>query len=265
MNTSTRHFEQDPPERDVLAGEYVLGVLDAQARAQVAGLIASDPVFAAEVQRWEVHFGPLVDQLLPVPVPDYLWARISHALGLAQLTRSAPAIDTAPRRGLWDNLGLWRGLGIGGFASAVVAVLALVSVLRAPPVRPLPAPAIVQPPPAPAMPQMVAALTQDDGSTGYVATMDGRTGKMMIMPMHPIVQPGRAPELWIIPRGGRPVSMGVLDPEHVAEHTLPKRLRSLLGTDALLAVTMEAPGGSPSGAPTGAAVAKGAITALLSP
>jgi anti-sigma-K factor RskA len=266
MNTSASPFQTDPPERDVLAGEYVLGVLDAAGRERVRSLIASDPVFADEVQRWEVHFGPLIDQVAPVAVPEYIWARIGNTLGLAPVPRQTPVAAIAPKRGFWDNLGLWRSVGIGGFATAAVAVLALVSVLRtAPSVAPTPPPVVAQQPAAAAMPQMVASLAGDDGQTGYVATMDARSGKMMIMPMHPTRQDGRVPELWVIPKGGAPVSMGVLDPEHVAEHTLPERLRTLLSTDALLAITMEAPGGSPSGAPTGSIVAKGGITALLAP
>jgi anti-sigma-K factor RskA len=265
MNTSNASFDTDPPERDVLAGEYVLGVLDAAGRERVRSLIASDPVFADEVQRWEAHFGPLIDQVAPVAVPEYIWARIGSALGLAPAPRQASVAESAPRRGFWDNVGLWRSVGIGGFATAAVAVVALVSVLRTLPVAPTPPPVVVQQPARPAMPQMVSSLAGDDGQTRYVATMDARSGKMMIMPMNPTRQDGRDAELWIIPKGGAPVSMGVLDADHVAEHTLPGRLLGLLSTDALLAITMEPLGGSPSGAPTGSVVAKGGITALLSP
>ncbi|SEL07258.1 Anti-sigma-K factor RskA [Pseudoxanthomonas sp. GM95] len=265
MNTSTAPFESDPPERDVLAGEYVLGVLDAAGRDRVRSLMASDPVFADEVLRWEAHFGPLIDQVAPVAVPEYVWARIGNALGLAPAPRQAPVTSPAPKRGFWDNIGLWRSVGIGGFATAAVAVVALLSVLRTEPVAPTPPPVVAQQPPVPAMPQMVASLAGDDGKTGYVATMETRSGRMTIMPMSPTREDGRVPELWIIPKGGAPVSMGILDTEHVAEHTLPENLRALLNTDALLAITMEQPGGSPSGAPTGSIVAKGGITALLAP
>lgn len=262
MNVPTSRFEQEPPGHEVLAGEYVLGVLDAHGRARVAHLMASDPVFADEVQRWEAHFGPLIQQVQPVAVPEYVWARIGSELGFPPARPAAASPAPAPRRRFWDNLGLWRGLGIGSFATAVVAVLALLSVLRASQVTPQPPPVAVQQPSTAPMPQMVASLAQDDGRTSYVATMDRRNGKMVIMPMHPPYQDGRAPELWIIPKGGAPVSMGVLDTEHVAEHTLPDKLRTLLRTDALLAITMEAPGGAPGGIPTGAVVAKGGITAL---
>lgn len=263
MNTHAEPFEQDPPGHGPLAGEYVLGVLDQAQRAQVQARIAHDPAFAAEVAQWEAHLAPLLEQLEPVAVPDYVWARLRAALALPE-AKPVPA-TSAPKatpRGFWNNLGLWRSVGIGSLATAVVAVLALVSTLRSVPPAPQPPPVAQQPPASSGMPQMVSTLAQDDGSTGYVATMDARNGRMTIMPMQPMHQDGRVPELWIIPKGGKPISMGVMDPEHPVEHVLPEPMRKLLRADALLAVTMEPPGGAPGGVATGPVVAKGAITAL---
>ena len=263
MNTHAEPFEQDPPGHGPLAGEYVLGVLDQAQRAQVQARIAHDPAFAAEVAQWEAHLAPLLEQLEPVAVPDYVWARLRAALALPEAASrpAAPAPKAAPS-GFWNNLGLWRSVGIGSLATAVVAVLALVSTLRSVPPAPQPPSVAQQPAASSGMPQMVSTLAQDDGSTGYVATMDARNGRMTIMPMQPMHQDGRVPELWIIPKGGKPISMGVMDPEHPVEHVLPEPMRKLLRADALLAVTMEPPGGAPGGVATGPVVAKGAITAL---
>lgn len=263
MNTRADTFDQDPPDHGPQAGEYVLGVLDQAQRAQVQARIAHDPAFAAEVAQWEAHLAPLLEELQPVAVPDYVWARLRAALALPE-AKPVPA-TSAPKAaptGFWNNLGLWRSVGIGSLATAVVAVLALVSTLRNVPPAPQPPPVAQQSPAASGMPQMVSTLAQDDGSTGYVATMDARNGRMTIMPMQPMHQDGRVPELWIIPKGGKPISMGVMDPEHPVEHVLPEPMRKLLRADALLAVTMEPPGGAPGGVATGPVVAKGAITAL---
>lgn len=269
MNMTPDTIEQDPPGESVLAGEFVLGVLEPQAHAAARARVEQDPAFAADVQRWEQHLAPLVEQVAPIEVPDYLWIRIGSALGLLQPApgRGGHATASSPRTGFWNNLGLWRGVGIGGLATAMVAVLALVSLLRqAPPTATPPVAQQAPTPPAHPIPQMVASLASDDGQTGYVATMDTRSGRMTVMPMHPAREPGRVPELWIIPKGGKAISMGLLDPDHPQQHTLPARLRDLLSTDALLAVTMEPPGGAPGGVATGAVVAKGGITALaLSP
>ena len=49
-----------PPidDDDLLAGEYVLGVLDADARAAATRRLEGDPEFAARVARWDAHFAP---------------------------------------------------------------------------------------------------------------------------------------------------------------------------------------------------------------
>lgn len=262
MNTRADAFEQDPPGHGPLAGEYVLGVLDQAQRAQVQARIAHDPAFAAEVAQWEAHLAPLLAELQPVAVPDYVWARLRAALALPETALKPDTSATKASTGFWNNLGLWRSVGIGSFATAVVAVLALLSTLRDVPPAPQPPPVAQQPPAPGGLPQMVSTLAQDDGSTGYVATMDTRSGRMAIMPMQPVRQDGRVPELWIIPKGGKPVSMGVMDPQHPVEHVLPEGLRRLLRADAILAVTMEPPGGAPGGVATGPVVAKGTITAL---
>ena len=49
-----------PPidDDDLLAGEFVLGVLDADARREAQRRIGADRDFAARVARWDAHFAP---------------------------------------------------------------------------------------------------------------------------------------------------------------------------------------------------------------
>ena len=62
---------------------------------------------------------------------------------------------------------------------------------------------------------------------------------------------GKSYELWALPRGGSPVSLGLLPAAGRAERTLsePQRL-ALLAADKV-AVSVEPAGGSPTGSPTG--------------
>jgi anti-sigma-K factor RskA len=260
MNTPTLPFEQDPPERDVLAGEYVLGVLDAQQRAAAEQRIASDPAFAAEVAFWENRFMALAEQIAPVPVPDYVWARISSALGFGPAPRAPVAPD---RASFWDRVGPWRWLTAGGFATAAVCAIALLTILRTPETV-APPPLVVAPPaPAPLEPTpMAVTLSQEDGKPGYVATVDARSGRMTITPLQPIVESGRVQELWLIPADGTPRSLGIIDAERAQSRTIPEALLALLEAGAIFAVTLEPPGGAPQGAPTGPITAKGAIALL---
>ncbi len=52
--------------RQLLAAEYVLGVLDAAQRGDAKRLLAQDPAFAAEVTFWEERLGGLTSEVLPV-------------------------------------------------------------------------------------------------------------------------------------------------------------------------------------------------------
>ncbi len=73
---------------------------------------------------------------------------------------------------------------------------------------------------------------------------------------------GRVPELWLIPPGGVPHSLGLLDPTKANSVIVPKDLIAALGPHAVVAVTFEPPGGGPGGKPSGPIIAKGEIALL---
>ncbi|MEG3050676.1 MAG: hypothetical protein RR792_10930, partial [Thermomonas sp.] len=86
-----------PPidDDDLLAGEYVLGVLDADARRTAQRRIDSDHAFAARVARWDAHFSPWLLRVDAVEPGAHVWPRIRTTLGWS-------AVEGA-RKGLWDN------------------------------------------------------------------------------------------------------------------------------------------------------------------
>ena len=224
--------------------EYVLGVLDADTRAEVAReMLASDEA-ATAVALWQRRLIPLAEGISEVAPAPYVWARIPHALQL-----DAPARATS-RKGLWNNLPLWHWLGIGASAMAV-ALLVVVSLPR-PALTPVEANAGY----------MAATIQQDNGSTGWTATMDLQHARMVVVPATPVAfEQNRAPELWLIPAGGKPISVGMIARDKPTTLTLDPALLAQLGPTAALAVSVEPIGGSPTGQPTGAVIAKGAIGA----
>lgn len=264
MNTPFLPEDQEPRDGDVLAGEYVLGVLDAPERRRVEQLVQDDPAFANEVSFWESRLVSFANEISPVAVPDYVWARISSELGLAQASRSAAAAE--PSRGsFWQNVGFWRLLTAGGFATAAVCLFALLNVVRAPqPAPPVTPPVAAVPDPvAPTGPtEMASTLTQDDGQAGYVATMDAATGRITVIPLQPAVDDNLVPELWLIPPDGVARSLGVFDENASQSANIPADFIALLSTEAILAITLEPPGGAPGGKATGPVVAKGGIQLL---
>ncbi len=65
-----------------LAAEYALGTLDADERAQVEILMATDNEFAGLVHAWEFRLGVLNQMVGSVEPPPELWERIRTAIGL---------------------------------------------------------------------------------------------------------------------------------------------------------------------------------------
>jgi Uncharacterized protein conserved in bacteria len=108
---------------------------------------------------------------------------------------------------------------------------------------------------------MVSTIQQDNGSTGWTATMDLQHARMVVVPATPVAfAQGRAPQLWLIPAGGKPISVGMIARDRPTTLALDAALLARLGPTAALAVSVEPLGGSPTGQPTGAVIAKGTIS-----
>jgi anti-sigma-K factor RskA len=226
--------------------EYVLGVLDADARAAVAEEVRTSAEAASSVATWERHLMPLAEEIGTIAPPPYVWARIADALKFEPSPR-APARDAAPA-GFWNNLRLWHWIGIGASALAAACLVVIVAERGMAPTR-------VE------AGYMVATIAQDNGIAGWTATMDLEHSRMLIVPATPpTIAADRATELWLIPAGQKPISVGVIAPDKPSTIALTPAQVAELGPTALLAVSIEPPGGSPTGQPTGPVVAKGAIS-----
>jgi anti-sigma-K factor RskA len=242
----------EPPSADILAGEYVLGVHDAAERRQIERRIADDPGFARLVEQWQARLAPLLESLGTETVPAHLWPRIRAELGW-------PAVVAAPK--LWQRTGFWQGM------TALAAALALVAVLNRqelPPTAPVTPVAVT---PTPAEPEQatkpVTPLLHDDGTPGWLASVDKAQGKVLMVPVPaPADAAGRAPELWLIPAGGTPRSLGLVSINRAHTVAVPDTLRDVLVNGSTLAITLEPSGGAPQGIPTGPIIAKGDIANL---
>jgi anti-sigma-K factor RskA len=245
MSDSTADPLRGEPDADLLAAEYALGTLDAASRAIAERRMQDEPGFASEVAFWQARLGPLADDVDPVAPPAALWRRIEAAV--VRLRPVAAPAAVGPRRsGLWHSLPLWRGLGIGGLGLAAASLAGLSVALR-------------QPPP---MPPMVASLAPEGGQSLFLAAFDRRSGRLMVMPAELRADQQRVPELWLLPAGGSPQSLGVFDPSRPMSRPMPPPMAAHLGPGAALAVTLEPPGGAPGGKPTGPIVASGHLIEL---
>ena len=223
------------PDDDALAGEYVLGVLPLDERRAVEKRMASDPDFAARVVSWQADLAHLDDAYQPEMPPQGVKARIDARL-FAEAAR--------PAGGVWGSLVFWRGL-----AFAAVAVAAAIGIFRAD----------LQGPAGPgAAPSLVAQLDAPGSAVGLVAALDPKSGALSVTPAAFSPDDGKALELWLVPGEGVPVSLGLV-PDNGGRLVLDKGLAGRLSAGALIAVSLEPAGGSPTGAPTGPVVLSGAL------
>ncbi|HMO09048.1 MAG TPA: anti-sigma factor [Paracoccaceae bacterium] len=216
-------------EDSALAGEYVLGVLDAAERASVERRIRSDKVFAAWVQRWETDLSQLDAGFAEAPAPNLLPAIEARLFGRPDGRRAA-----AP--------GWWRRFLTGGVTAGVFALI-LVAL-----VPPAPGPV------APAGPVLTAALAAEGQALAFAARWDGAAGELVVTRTGgDAAAQGQVHELWVIAGQAAPVSLGLLEAAEL-RRALPE-----LPEGAVLAVSLEPSGGSPTGAPTGPVLVTGVV------
>ncbi|WP_447762425.1 anti-sigma factor [Sphingopyxis panaciterrae] len=226
--------------RDALAAELALGVLDGQERADALRRTLSDPGFAALVRDWEDRLAPLHGQSAEISPPESTWTAIARRID------GAPDHEPVLRR-----LRFWRaGAMVSG---AVAAALALLLVTR---------PAAV-PDPVAVTPQTVAvARIEGDGKGPIILARYDQASGAMTLRIEGFDPGALAPELWVIPAGGDPVSLGQIDRSGTANIALPAAHRPLLRDGATLAITMEPASSVPHRAPSSAPVAAGKITII---
>jgi anti-sigma-K factor RskA len=231
---------------DLTAAEHVLGLLEGEARRGAEARRRTDPAFRAEIEDWEEKLAPLTDAVDEVAPPAGLWRRIEQAVGESEPASNVVAFP--PPRPAWDRVGPWRAATALSAAAAAACVVLLI--LR---------PAL--PPRAPVAPTMVATLSAADGKPLYVAVVDRARRGVTVVPVSAATGAGRWPELWIIPADGKPRPVGMVGPV-TPRLILASSALIAAAPPAVLAVSLEPRGGSPTGAPTGPVIATGTLRAL---
>lgn len=219
---------------EVLAGEYVLGVLSLEDRQKVERRMRSDRQFAAIVSRWEQNLSGFND--------DYDMAAPSAAI-FPKVERRVFA-HAAFGGQFWHSLLLWRAVAFGSlFLAAGVLVFTLTNG------TPQPVPGKL----------LTASLAGQGSPINLLANYDIASGQLKVAPVA-AGQPGeKSLELWLI-RGSDPAeALGILPQTGEGELTLPSEIHARLTEGAIIAVSVEPFGGSPTGKPTGNVVASGTI------
>jgi anti-sigma-K factor RskA len=222
------------PEHELLAAEYALGVLADADHAAARQRVASDRTFARLVDEWEQRLAPWAAEIPEAAPPPQLWNSIAAAL---------PA-QSRERSGLWESLNFWRGLSLaaGALAAACVAVLVYSGAFT--------------------HQQPLVASIDGGGHHHFVATVATGGGSVAVVPAAFTADATRVPELWLIPPDGKPRPIGLLRADQAVTFTLSPELAKFAKDSAVLAVSLEPPGGSLTGLPTGPVIATGKLTSL---
>jgi anti-sigma-K factor RskA len=234
-----------PEIRDRLAAEYVLGTLKGPARRRFERLVAAHPSLAAAVREWENRLMPLAQVLKPIDPPARVWALISDRLGLAPATASI-AKPAPARRGFWESLAFWRGLGLASTAVAAGLLIYLAGIAPTPK-------------PVEGGEELVAVLADEKERPVMLVSAEPRARAVTIkvLAREPIAQ-DRSYELWALPPGGAPKSLGLVAESGITRIRLDPSKARLIDAPAM-AISLEPKGGSPTGLPTGPVLFKGAV------
>jgi anti-sigma-K factor RskA len=217
----------------VLAGEYVLGLLDAHEADEVAAALAVNAELRRAVVFWEGRLHPLSSLAVSAEPPSGTWQAIEARIR----TKTAKPVA----RSFWTNLALWRW-STAGFAAAAAALALWIAV------TPVPGPSLVA---------ILHPPQQDQAS--WIATA-GRSGLVLRAVTSAMPPSDRAFELWAIAPGATQArSLGVISPNgELKLSRLPADLRD----GATLAISIEPIGGSPRKLPSGPVVYVGSVKAV---
>jgi anti-sigma-K factor RskA len=218
---------------DRLAAEHVLGTLRGPARRRFERLCAESAAARGALHRWEDDWSVLSRSLRPIQPSERVWANVNRRLFGA---RSA-----APRVSRWRT---WQ-LAAAASLIAVALIVGLIVHRQQPPL------------------QTLAVLGTDSAHPLWRIERRTQLAALTISVVGPVQRlPGKAYELWALPRGGAPVSLGLLPAGGTYERTLNSAQRAALLAADKVAVSVEPAGGSPTGGPTGPVVIVASLPAL---
>ena len=240
------NLRNKPQLQERLAAEYALGTLRGLARARMQRWMRENAALARAVAEWETRLAPLAGAVPPVSPPARVWRAIEARL-------PGPAA-----KGLWDSVAFWRGLGLAASGAAAVLLAAVALVSPQPPV-PAPAPVALKVPSTEMAAVYLAVLSDPKTNKPLLLVSAGRNSEQLqVRTLDPSIRvSGKDLELWALPAGKVPQSLGVLGDAERATVKLASAADQSLADVPTLAISLEPKGGSPTGRATGPVLAVG--------
>lgn len=219
-------------EDGTLAAEYVLGVLPDAERKAYAVRLPSDASLRAQVQFWEQQFSSFNGDYASANPPPALRAAVHERLFGADV-----------KSGFWQSLGFWRTLSFATLA-ALALTFAVPYALKTTPQA-----------------TSIAELSGETKAVKLAVSYDVASATIRYNRVEGQAAAGRDFELWVIIGKDAPVSLGVIPASASGTIKVPSQLAAKI-SDAVLAISDEPKGGSPTGKATGAVLSVGKLTPI---
>ena len=233
-------------EQNVLALEYALGLLEGEELLAARGRMASDTAFAAEVERWEARFAPLLDEISGQAAPSDLWPRIAAAISDTDQDDAGSTVVQLEQR-----LRRWKLATAAAGAAAVAASVALV-------VAPTGQPAPVE---RPASAPLASSIPIGDSGLRLAVTYLPDREEVLVSASGLTADGVHDHELWLVPEEGELHSLGVVKAGEEMRVALDPATAREIRAGSQMLLTREPLGGKPAGSDAGPVVAEGRFAA----
>ena len=239
-------------ERDDMAADFVMGLLEPAEQAVAEKRIEADAAFAASVDAWRMRLADFDASAETVTPSAALWQRIATTTK-KDVNSSLPGMRNAVLGAtLWNNLGFWRATGLAGSAAAMLfAVIAIGALTTSKELR-RDLVALAQ-----SKPVFVAVLVNDTTKEAGAVVNAFANGRVELIPLKDIdVPPGKTLQVWTLwDRAVGPKPIGLTGKSATLQLNLDQLPETV--SNQLFEITLEPEGGSPIGKPTGPILFKG--------
>jgi anti-sigma-K factor RskA len=257
-----------PQTLDRLAANYALGTLRGAARRRFETISRDNATVRAAALVWQGRLSGMTELQSPILPDPALWKRIEN---MVQAEREAAAMQSARESDqvhtvgttswlvrLWQGIWVWRGAAAAGALATVLAVVTGVGLrdqlnIRGKQVDELSAQLKIAP-----KIEYVAVLVDSKSLETMLVTFDSKSQNLVLQRVGDYQEASdKSLQLWALPNGGSPRSLGVLGGEKVLRLAAAEGDVKQVPT---LAISLEPKGGVPSaGGPTGPVLFKGAL------
>ena len=280
----SKGHSQGPQEHDdIVAAEFVLGVLSKDEHAACARRAENEEAFRRKVDQWSRDLAPIADEITPITPPDRVRAQLIERLFKDQKPPSRKGFLA----GIWGHAGLWRVLAVVAILAAVglfyemdrrtgeltgeietaradlatarSTIVSLEQAVTAAQDDAQVADATMQELLTRASSVLTGTLASSDSPVVYRALYWADTQSLTLIAKGQSAPIGRDFELWLIDDGRPPLSLGVVarDSHHVI--ALPQTVDRTVVLRSAFIVSVEPLGGAVDGTRSGPIVAAGKL------